>query len=187
MLKIIIRDKKKNIIRCSYSNKIILCRDKLIINNDQYLKKDYWYDFEYVSIFKFLEDNFYSLLYDLKKACLRTLTYFIISFILMFIIMSNEIEVDISQVIIIIFPFVLLLKDIKKLDIFDYYGYLIIAIICYFSISNSLLCSTLKYLSYEFITDLLIFIFYALVDLDAYNKSSIDVRVINTEKNNDKQ
>lgn len=59
MLKIIIRDKNKNIIRCSYSKKLILYRDKIILNGNIYYFKNFKIDFEYVTIFKFLENNFY--------------------------------------------------------------------------------------------------------------------------------
>lgn len=188
MLKIIIRDKNKNIIRCSYSKKLILYRDKIILNGDIYYFKNFEIDFEYVTIFKFLENNFYSFFYELKETFLRTVSYFIVSFILLIIflqitdLMKNEIIKSIPPLMAINFTLFILLKDIKKPDTFNLYNYLVISIICFLSISNSLLFSTLKYLTYSAIADLLIFIFYVFIDLYKYNKSSIDVEVIYGEK-----
>lgn len=116
------------------------------------------------------------------------MSYFIVSFILLIIflqitdLIKNEIIKSIPPLIAINFTLFILLKDIKKRDTFNLYNYLVISIICYLSISNSLLFSTLKYLTYSAISYLLIFIFYVFIDLYKYNKSSIDVEVIYGEK-----
>lgn len=187
MIKIIIKDKDSNIIRCSYSKKIIIYQDKIIVNNDIYPYKDFLFDCEEVSIFKFLYNNFYNLFNDLKKTLLRTITYFIISLplYLMFIsldIIKNEIIQRVIQIILIIYPLVIMLKYIKKLLTYHFYSYLIIAVVYFLSISTNLLYSISIFLMYSTIIDLLIFIFYMFLDLYKYNKSSIDIKVIYGEK-----
>lgn len=183
MLKIIITDKNKNVVRCSYTKKYILSREKIILADDEYSFAKYCFDIEDVSIFKFLDNNIYTLLYYLKISLIMTILYFIILLLIFkistyFISDVNNIGQIVSQVMIVIFPLVLLLKEINNPNIFNTYRYLIIAIICYFSMSNSLLYSTSKFLIYSIIKDIVIFIFYVVVDLYRYNKSSIDVKVI---------
>ena len=183
MLKIIITDKDENVVRCSYTKKYILSREKIVLAGDEYSFDKYRFDIEDVSIFKFLDNNLYALLYYLKISLIMIFLYFII-LLLIFKISTwyirdvKNIEQIVSQMMIIIFPLVLSLKDLNNPDIFYSYRCLIVIIICYFSMSNSLLCSILKFLIYCIIKDLLIFIFYVVVDLYRYNKSSIDVKVI---------